>query len=391
MRIRSLPKLICAAIALMVLSLPAQAGYSRFDKSTFTVIIPCLENIPALPGGVISYFQMALVFDGAQFHVSEIFQLDEVGECFASYDEETGVLTDQLWHKDKIFDVALISDNGFSFELESLEFRETSRTSLWRVSDGLNEVIIGGTIHILNVEDFPLPDSFIDAFSQADILVTEISQSDLEDDSGDSDGDLLINPDGLLSEILLPSTLEIVDEFLAQFGLTLEPIDELLPFWAGRIFVQLKETVLGYGPGVDFFFMSLADLAEIPNEGLESEESQLNILNSTAEEVSPDELILDAIETAESTEYFDTLDFYIDAWREGNIEFFEFLNDLQKEQDEESYNLILRDRNLAWVPQIEDMLLTEEVELILVGVGHLAGDDNVLELLEELGYTVERY
>jgi uncharacterized protein YbaP (TraB family) len=56
----------------------------------------------------------------------------------------------------------------------------------------------------------------------------------------------------------------------------------------------------------------------------------------------------------------------------------------------ELYASMLADRNRRWIPQIETLLKTPEVEFVLVGVAHAAGDDGVLKLLEAQGYTVEQ-
>ena len=47
-------------------------------------------------------------------------------------------------------------------------------------------------------------------------------------------------------------------------------------------------------------------------------------------------------------------------------------------------------RNQNWIPQLKQMLATKEVELVLVGALHLAGDSNVLELLQQQGYQVTK-
>jgi uncharacterized protein YbaP (TraB family) len=56
----------------------------------------------------------------------------------------------------------------------------------------------------------------------------------------------------------------------------------------------------------------------------------------------------------------------------------------------ELYASMLADRNRRWIPQLEAMLETPEVEFVLVGVAHAASDDGVLKLLKAQGYTVEQ-
>jgi uncharacterized protein YbaP (TraB family) len=46
-------------------------------------------------------------------------------------------------------------------------------------------------------------------------------------------------------------------------------------------------------------------------------------------------------------------------------------------------------RNQAWLPQIQALFGNKEQELVLVGLGHLAGSDGLLALLQQAGYQVE--
>ncbi len=54
------------------------------------------------------------------------------------------------------------------------------------------------------------------------------------------------------------------------------------------------------------------------------------------------------------------------------------------------HQALLVDRNNAWMPQIEAMLKTSEVEFVLVGALHLAGDDGLLSQLSARGYKVRK-
>lgn len=54
-------------------------------------------------------------------------------------------------------------------------------------------------------------------------------------------------------------------------------------------------------------------------------------------------------------------------------------------------NIILTDRNASRVPKIVALFETPEVELVLVGVSHLIGDDSGLALMADMGFQVSRY
>ena len=49
---------------------------------------------------------------------------------------------------------------------------------------------------------------------------------------------------------------------------------------------------------------------------------------------------------------------------------------------------LLDNRNHNWIKMMPDMM-TEQPTLFVVGAAHLCGEQGVLKLLEELGYTVE--
>ena len=52
------------------------------------------------------------------------------------------------------------------------------------------------------------------------------------------------------------------------------------------------------------------------------------------------------------------------------------------------YDLLLKNRNQRWIPQIETMFADDNTEFVLVGVLHLAGEHSVLAMLESKGYKV---
>jgi uncharacterized protein YbaP (TraB family) len=78
-----------------------------------------------------------------------------------------------------------------------------------------------------------------------------------------------------------------------------------------------------------------------------------------------------------------------DAWRRGDMEKLEKLGISELEKDfPKVYKALLLDRNNAWMPQIEAMARTKEIELVLVGALHLAGRDGLLAQLKARGYKI---
>ncbi len=78
------------------------------------------------------------------------------------------------------------------------------------------------------------------------------------------------------------------------------------------------------------------------------------------------------------------------AWRSGNnAQLKKVALDTWIDRFPEIYHSLLIERNNNWIPQIEKMLRTKEVEFVLFGALHLVGDDGILAQLKARGYKIE--
>jgi uncharacterized protein YbaP (TraB family) len=79
-------------------------------------------------------------------------------------------------------------------------------------------------------------------------------------------------------------------------------------------------------------------------------------------------------------------------WRKGKLEKLdkEMAADMRKETPE-IYQQLLIARNQAWLPKIEQMFSSPDVELVLVGSLHLSSKDGLLAQLKKRGYQVKPY
>ena len=79
------------------------------------------------------------------------------------------------------------------------------------------------------------------------------------------------------------------------------------------------------------------------------------------------------------------------AWRRGNLAQLKAVGITPfKNEFPDIYQTLIVDRNNAWLPKIEAMVKSREVEFVLVGALHLAGDDGLLALLVARGYRVRQ-
>ena len=79
------------------------------------------------------------------------------------------------------------------------------------------------------------------------------------------------------------------------------------------------------------------------------------------------------------------------AWRKGNnLKLKEVALTSWKKDFHKLYNTLLVKHNNQWIPKIESMLKTKEVEFVLFGALHMVGDDGVLAQLKARGYSIQK-
>ena len=90
---------------------------------------------------------------------------------------------------------------------------------------------------------------------------------------------------------------------------------------------------------------------------------------------------------------FDETGYFFDVWENGDTELFESLS-VEGLNNSPAlaymYDKLVIERNTNWMPKIEEFLADEYTYFIVVGAGHLVGEEGLIILLDEAGYTVEQ-
>jgi len=278
----------------------------------------------------------------------------------------------------------------FIFYALSISFSAQADSPVWKVSKDSKHVFIGGTIHVLSQTDYPLPAQFEQAYVQADTLVFETDMQAMQTP---------VAQQMLLAKVIYPAgqtikqnvssdTFKKLEYFFVSRGL---PIDNFLMFKPGMIAITLTIIELQThgldGTGVDEFYTLKAINDEKTLSELETLEQQIDFIGSLGLE-NPDRVINYTLRDIESL--VPMMGDLKTAWRTGNSEELnKLIVNTMKNDFPNIYKTLLLNRNNAWVPQIEAMIETDDIEFILVGAAHLVGEDSVLTQLEQRGYLIE--
>jgi uncharacterized protein YbaP (TraB family) len=261
---------------------------------------------------------------------------------------------------------------------------------VWKVVKGDNQLFIGGTIHVLTKSDYPLPSTFEKAYNQSVKLVfeTDIQKMQTPEFQKKLLSKVSYSDGRSLKTVLNEATYQELELHLSNRGI---PIANMVKFKPGMMamtltIIELQRLGL-IGAGVDEFF-SLRAINDQKKLGqLETVDEQLAFI-LTMGDGQEDELIAYTLRDIKKLPKL--MQSIKDAWRQGDtrklkkVALTPIKNDFPDIYDE----LIVK-RNNAWIPKIEAMLKTKDVELVLVGALHLVGDDGVLAQLADRGYKIQ--
>lgn len=267
-----------------------------------------------------------------------------------------------------------------------------AETSLWRVSKGQQQLLIGGTVHLLSQSDYPLPDEFEQAIREIDTLVLETNMDAFATPQNQANllHSLQYQDGSTLKQHIKPKTYRALVRYCKLSHLDIATLQNMKPSLVVLTLTvaQLQRLQMA-DVGVDTLFHQKAKAQGKKITGLESAATQMTALDSlgTGQE---DEVILSTIKELNTTK--DYIDDLKQAWRKGNLATIEKIGLSAMQADSPELNRqLLTERNQQWLPKITAMLSSPERELILVGVLHLVGKDGLLALLQRQGYLVERY
>ncbi len=271
-------------------------------------------------------------------------------------------------------------------------FPQSQKNFLWRVQSKTNTVYVLGSLHLFKKEVYPLNQKIENAFDQSDILVVEANVNDIKKVDIQKLAESAFYPaNDTLEKHLSAETYEWVKKETGELGIPIELINKQKPWFLSMTLVALESLKLGFDPnhGIDKYFLKRAEGKRKILE-LESLDYQIDLLSKFSDK--DQELFL--IYTLKDLNIIEQeLGKMTRAWTTGNAKDMETILTRSVSEDKRLSSIfekLIYERNRKMVSRIEDFLRGKETYFVIVGAGHLVGNQGIIEILKRKGYLVEQ-
>ncbi|WP_017186676.1 TraB/GumN family protein [Alkalibacillus haloalkaliphilus] len=286
--------------------------------------------------------------------------------------------------------------------VDDVEIPEKSEAFFWEAEHNDKTIYFLGTVHAGHEEMYPMRDEIENAMDETELLLTEVDMSSAEarEELNEISRSYMYLPSGEKLEDYIPD--EHMEEFktLAEHpNMNYDVLNSLKP-WAFLEFYSqqlIRETDYSFNNGVEYY---LYDRMLDDTDLLPLEDYEVVIKNAHDQSMEYQEYLMeDALNMTEEG-YFESIENSVVAWRTGEESLRgeelltrESLEDSDHPELEEQYfeeMLFNRDEQMA--ERVDEIVHNHDADTIMVapGFAHFFGPGNILELLEEKGYDIER-
>lgn len=261
--------------------------------------------------------------------------------------------------------------------------------ALWIVRDTDTTIYLFGTIHVLKPGLSWFDEGVRAAFDASEEVVLEMVMPDPQAMQALIQRLAITTGGPALPEKLAPDKKAAYLKALSDLGLPANAFDRTDPWFASTNLSLLPLIKLGYDPaqGAEAQITAAAKTARKTVTGLETAEQQLGyfeamsdtaqieLLNSTVEELPRIEPLIEAM---------------VGAWAKGEPDRLGALMNEGLEDNAEVARILLTERNQRWADWIDTRLDKPGTVFVAVGAGHLAGPGSVIADLEKKRLKVVR-
>jgi uncharacterized protein len=258
--------------------------------------------------------------------------------------------------------------------------------SLWILHGKHNTVYLLGSIHVLRASDYPLAPAVLDAYGDAKSIYMEVNMEELDAQAVQTEmlTTAMMPEDKHLPEVLGKERYTRAYALAHSVGVELPAFDQFAPWFAAEAISQMQLMQLGFQPqtGVEMYFLEKARTDGKSIAGLETVHDQIALFQNMTLDAQADYLLSSLEQAHDLPKEVDNM---VQAWQRGDTGWFASQIKSELGKDPKLYQTVLIARNRKWVPKIEAMLNDNKNYLVIVGTGHLVGQNSVIELLKKDG------
>jgi len=282
--------------------------------------------------------------------------------------------------------IFLIISLFFALNVNAQINNNTEKSLLWEISgNGLEKPsYIFGTMHLVPKDDYFFDEKMQEKLNSCKKLILEIDINIPLKKQIEIAKQVLLPKGKLLSDYM---TAEEFDEFQSYIIDTLKikkstfkKINKIKPLLGSSLIIN---ELAGKTKAYEKELNRLAKKNDMSVEGLETMEFQMSLIN----DISIEDQIKMMTEDEMTGNPMDVYNEMLKAYKEQDLDKLKSLMDADDSMASIEDDF-LKNRNKDWIPKIEKLAKQSSV-FIAVGAGHLPGEDGVLQLLIEKGYTIK--
>ncbi|SDG68558.1 hypothetical protein SAMN04488136_101270 [Vibrio xiamenensis] len=252
----------------------------------------------------------------------------------------------------------------------------------WMAQKGELKLMLLGSVHVGDDSLYPLPDPINQFLTHSDGLIIE---TDVRKSSGVNYPTSDVSARQVLSEQQITELSGIAKLFELDAKTLLDA-----PPWAAALSLQMKQLeYLGYrsDDGVDLRLVYRATTKGIPVLSLETLQFQVNLL--TSQQDAGKEMLTSFIDEFDGAEK--AIKCLLTSWKTGDIKSLEKFAELSEMSPDYEQQFITQ-RNHDWANKLANKFVTQSKGnyLVVVGMLHLVGQDNLLSLLRQQGFVITK-
>ncbi len=267
-----------------------------------------------------------------------------------------------------------------------------AESSVWELDTDKGSFYLAGSCHVLRKSDYPLPEEFESAYNDVDQVIFETDIEALMS----QEVQLLLMSKGMytggdtLEKKLSKESYASLVKYCNDRSMSIELFQNFKPWMVTMtlLILELANNGITSADGLDMYFHNKAKREGKQTGGLEDAYKHVELVSSFDEEF--DESIIGSF-IQEVGKLQTVMEGLIKSWMAGDVAGIDaYLAANMRDEFPGLYKKLLTDRNRDWIPLLETLIDSGKRTLVIVGVGHLVGEESVISLLKSRGHKIRK-